>query len=146
MTNEWIKSYLRNRKQFVYHDGYESSLKCINQGVPQGSPLGPLLFLIYINDIENSIIYSKAFIFADDTAILYSDKSPKRIQKRLNIDLKLLLKWLKSNRISPNVQKTEAVLFKTLNKKLNFNLKIKLDGKRLSLSPSVKYLGTFIDD
>ena len=134
LTNEWIKSYLRNRKQFVYHDGCESSLKCINQGVPQGSVLGPLLFLIYINDIEN------------DTAILYSDKSPKRIQKRLNIDLKLLLKWLKSNRISLNVKKTEAVLFKTLNKKLNFNLKIKLDGKRLSLSPSAKYLGTFIDE
>lgn len=104
------------------------------------------MFLIYINDISNSLIYGNAFIFADDTALLYAEENQKRIQKRINIDLKLLLKWLKANKISLNVKKTEAVVFKTPNKKLDYNLKIKLDGKRLPLSSSVRYLGVIIDE
>ena len=70
--NDWFKSYLNNRKQCVSILGYESSYKNIEYGVPQGSVLGPLLFLIYINDLNHSIKYSDTFHFADDTNLLYS--------------------------------------------------------------------------
>ena len=94
----------------------------INHGVPQGSVLGPLLFLIYINDLPNALVYSDAFIFADDTALLYSDKNLKRIRKRINIDLKLLVHWLHANKIGLNVDKTEAILFRSAKKKVDYDL------------------------
>ena len=146
LTNDWFSSYLLGRKQFVSLSGETSSYKNIRHGVPQGSVLGPILFLIYINDLGRAIIYSKLYNFADDTAILYSDHNPKRLKKRINIDLKLLLQWLKANRIQLNVAKTEVVLFKNKSKRVNYNIKIKLDGKLIRFSKCTKYLGLLIDE
>ena len=146
ISKKWLASYLTRRKQFVSCNGIESILKEVEQEVSQGSVLGPLLFLIYINHISNALIYSKAFIFADDTSLLYSPKNPRKVKKHINVDLKKLLKWLKANKIFLNVKKTETILFKTTNRKLNYDLKIKLDGKRLSLSSSTKYLGVIINE
>ena len=97
--SDWIKSFLTERKQFVSINGIDSTTREIKYGVPQGSVLGPLLFLIYINDLQNALLYSKSFIFADDTAIIYSDNDLRKIKKRMNIDLKLLSNWLNSNKI-----------------------------------------------
>ena len=146
ITNDLLKSYLSGRNQFVSISGSESLKKNIKYGVPQGSVLGPLLFIIYINDLANAINYSETFIFADDTAILYSDKSPKRIKKRVNIDLKFILKWLKANKISLNVKKTEMVLFKQSRKFINYTIKIKLDGKRLIPVSNINYLGVTLNE
>ena len=107
--------------------------------VPQGSVLGPLLFLLYINDLHKAIKFSTTRHFADDTNLLIKNKSLKQLKKHLNLDLRKLYK------ISLNRSKTELVIFKHPNKKLNYNLKIKLDGKRLYPSNVVKYLGVFID-
>ena len=126
--------------------GTNSPFKSINHGVPQGSVLGPLLFLIYINDLPNALVYSDAFIFADDTALLYSDKNLKRIRKRLNIDLKLLVHWLHTNKIGLNVDKTEAILFRSAKKKVDYDLKLKLNGKKLQLVSPVRYLGIVLDE
>ena len=131
--NNWFRSYLSDRKQYVSVSGTNSSFKSINHGVPQGSVLGPLLFLIYINDLPNALVYSDAFIFADDTALLYSDKNLKRIRKKINIDLKLLVHWLHTNKIGLNVDKTEAILFRSAKKKVDYDLKLKLNGKKLQL-------------
>ena len=109
ISNSWFRSYLQHRKQFVCVSGQSSDTKEIKYGVPQGSVLGPLLFLIYINDIANSIAYSEPYIFADDTALVYSDHSLKSIKKRINIDLKLLVHWLNANKIALNVSKTEKI-------------------------------------
>ena len=114
-------------------------------GVPQSSVLGPLLFLIYINDLRSSLRFCLPYIFADDTALLYIERSPKALQKRINIDLKLLLKWLKANKISLNVAKTEVTIFKHNLKCIDFDFKIKLDGKRLIFREYVNYLGVLID-
>jgi len=146
ITNDWFKSYLSDRKQFVTISGHESDHKNIKHGVPQGSVLGPILFILYINDLSNAIIYSRTFNFADDTAILYSDMNPKRIKKRVNVDLKILLKWLKANKIQLNVAKTEVILFKQKQKSLTYDIKIKLDGKRMRFSRYTKYLGILIDE
>ena len=127
-------NYLTGRKQYVSINGKKSSLRQIMHGVPQGSVLGPLLFLIYINDLPNSLLYSTATLFADDTCLLYSNPSLKSIEKALNIDLRRLFKWLCSNKISLNVSKTEVLLFHGPHKTINHNIRLKLNGKFLSLS------------
>ena len=144
-ANEWFRSYLTNRRQFANVNGIDSSLRIMKHGLPQGSVLGPLLFLIYINDLYSSVKHSTARHFADDTCLLAIHKSLKRIKKMLNQDLKSLNLWLKANKISLNASKTEILIFRHRNKPLNYDLKIKLDGKRLYPSKYVKYLGILID-
>ena len=144
-SNNWFRSYLTNRQQFVTVNGKDSDLRIMKFGVPQGSVLGPLLFLIYINDLYLSVEHSTARHFADDTCLLIQNKSLKRIKKFLNRDLKSLNQWLKANKISLNASKTEILIFRHHKKTLDYDLKIKLDGKRLYPSKFVKYLGILID-
>ena len=145
ITNDWFKSYLSNRKQFVSINGFKSETRSMEFGVPQGSVLGPLLFVLYINDLHCAIKYSLVHHFADDTNLLLVNKSLKQLQKHINIDLKILQNWLKANKISLNASKTELIIFRHPNKKINYNLKIKLDGKILHPSDYVKYLGILMD-
>ena len=145
VANTWFKSYLSNRTQFVSINGFESNTKNVGVGVPQGSVLGPLLFLIYINDLNVAINFSTVHHFADDTNLLIIGKSLKSIKKRANIDLKLLYNWLKANKISLNSSKTEAILFRHPNKTINYDLKLKIDGKKIYLTDTVKYLGVYLD-
>ena len=146
VTNHWFESYLTDRRQFVSVSGEKSLLKDISHGVPQGSVLGPLLFLLYINDLHNALNYSDVYLFADDTHILHINKSLDSLNKKLNIDLKLLCNWLNANKIALNSNKTELVLFKYRSRKLNYNLKLKLNGRRLYPRQSIKYLGVIIDE
>ena len=106
ISNKWFASYLSNRKQFVSINGYKSNLADAKCGVPQGSILGPLLFLIYINDLHAAIKYSEVHHFADDTNLLNFNSCVKSINKQVNYDLKNLSNWLKANKLSLNVGKT----------------------------------------
>ena len=146
ISNSWFKSYLSFRSQYVSISGFESSVKFIKYGVPQGSVLGPLLFLIYINDLHKAINYCMVHHFADDTNLLLFDKSLKSLKKKINIDLKLLCQWLAANKISLNSSKTEYILFRRKLKPINYELKIKINGKKLYPSTSIKYLGVFLDE
>ena len=130
---------------YISINGYESGLAGLNCGVPQGSVLGPLLFLLYINDLNQAIKFCKVHHFADDTNLLCLSNSIKKLNKLVNADLKHLVNWLNANKISLNVKKTEMVIFKSKQKKLEGDLKIKLCGKRLYPTESVKYLGVKID-
>ena len=141
----WFQSYLTNRKQFVSINGFDSKETIMKFGVPQGSVLGPLLFLIYINDLNVAIKYSTVRHFADDTNLVIYNKSPKKLQKQLNIDLRLLTNWLRANKISLNSSKSELIIFRHPNKAINYDFKIKIDGKKLIPSNYVKYLGILID-
>ena len=143
--NDWLKSYLSDRKQFVSINVYNSDLMPVIYGVPQGFVLGPLLFLIYINDLHKTILYCKVHHFADDTNLLHTNKSVKNLNKLVNHGMKQLNNWLSANKISLNVKKSELVIFKPPRKVLSDEIKIKLTGKRLYPSNSVKYLGVRID-
>ena len=87
----WFKSYLTDRKQYVFCNGESSDLKPINCGVPQGSVLGPLLFLIYINDLPNISNKLSFFLFADDTNIYFESDDLVKIEKTVNEELKKLM-------------------------------------------------------
>ena len=125
--------------------GYESITKPINHGVPQGSVLGPLLFLIYINDLHIAISNSKVYHFADDTNLLNISDSPKKMQKSVNADLKILYNWLLANKISLNCDKTEIIFFHKRGEKPP-NLKIKMNGHVIIPSKYIKYLGIYLDE
>ena len=112
----------------------------ISLGFPPGSVLGPPLFLIYINDLNTAIKHCKVHHFADDTNLLHTNESIKKLNKAINSDLKNLTNWLNANKISLNVSKAELILFKPKIRKLDFDLKLKLNSKRLYPTKSLKYL------
>ena len=128
-SNKWFESYLTDRKQFVSINGFNLNISAITRGVPQGSVLGPLLFLISINDLNAAIKDCKVHHFADDTNLL--NIKAKHLNKFINIGLKNLTKWLNANKIYLNFSKTEMVLFRPKRKTMDFNLNMKLNGKRL---------------
>ena len=105
-----------------------------------------LLFLVYINDLHNSIRFSSPFHFAHDTALLNIQDSMRAINRTLNKDLRELSFRLNANKIALNVAKTEIILLKTRNKNYDADLKIKLYRKRIHASPYVKHLSVFIDE
>ena len=113
-------------------------------GVPQGSVLGPLLFLIYINDLPNISNKLKFFLFADDTNIYYEDKNTKTIQQVVNTEFKKLVDWLNTNRLALNISKTNFVIFSPPNKPKS-NVIILLNKKAIEEKEYVKYLGVLLD-
>ena len=114
--------------------------------MPQGSILGPLPFLIYINDLNNAIADSVVHHFADDTNITFSHKSLKKINKFINHGLSVLVQWLRANRISLNTNKTKFILFRTKNKKITKNPNLRISGQKIDTLKQTKYLGIYLDE
>ena len=140
----WFKSYLTGRKQFVTYNGVASSTKVITCGVPQGSILGPLLFLLYINDLYNIWSTSIPILYADDTNLFYKGKDIDTLVSYINMELKNISTWLKVNRLSLNIKKTHFMFFrKQRNKKCD--LKIQIDGSEIDQVERTKFLGVVID-
>ena len=145
IANNWFKSYLSNRRQAVSVNGVLSEEATMHYGVPQGSILGPLLFLIYINDLHTAITHSTVRHFADDTNLIIKNNSAKDLTRDLNKDLKMLNRWLQANKISLNAKKTELIIFRSKWKTIKYDIKVKLDGKKLQPTSFIKYLGLYID-
>ena len=146
IANDWFRSYLTARKQRVKLDGEKSNYLDITCGVPQGSILGPLLFLLYINDMNKAVKNSIIHHFADDTNLLCKEKDLKILRMKMNEDLKLIFEWLCANRLSLNVAKTEFIIFKPPRMKFEERFTLKLNGVTLLESTKIKYLGIILDD
>ena len=142
---KWFQSYLTGRKQYVSFNGQSSELLINSCGVPQGSVLGPLLFLIYINDLPNISKTLKFYLFADDTNIYYESKSLKDLEKIVNKELDKLFLWLNVNRLSLNIDKTNYIIFHPYNKPVKEHITIKINKKAISEKEFIKYLGVLVD-
>ena len=118
LANSWLSSFLKNRAQHVYLDGHCSITKQVTCGVLQGSTLGPLLFLVYINDLQGAFSKSTIHHFADGTNLLFPSKKLGTNESVVNHELKFLSQWLRSNKLSLNKTKTELIIFRTPPKNL----------------------------
>ena len=105
-----LSSYLTNRSQMCCVDGHSSSPTEINYGIPQGSILGPLVFLINVNDLPNCVENSNIRMFGDDTTLTASGKSIQQIESKINCDLINIKEWLLANKLSLNLTKTEYLV------------------------------------
>ena len=140
----WIGSYLSNRKQRVVLNGQESSILCSNAGVPQGSILGPLLFLIFVNDIEISI-KSDMFIFADDVTLAKIYDLLSEAESCLNTDLNTISKWAERWMVSFNLEKTLFINFSFKKNRAN-TPKIEFNGFQLKQVHEHKHLGIILSE
>ena len=151
IANSCFCSYLKNRRQTAQVGPYISKTEVSSCGVPQGSVLGPLLFLLYINDISYSSNQFNFFLFADDTNLLYADKNLRSLELTVNKELTSVCNWLMPNKLSLNTKKSNFVIFRPYQKRMNLDVTIKLfDHDKNSLillerKDYVKYLGVLID-
>ncbi len=142
----WFSSYLSNRKQYVSVNGHNSGHLNVTCGVPQGSVLGPLLFLIYINDLPNSSNKLSFYLFADDTNIYFESDSLHQLQKVVNKELKQVKKWLDANKLALNVDKTNFVIFHSPKKSLDEAINLKIGKELVKQAKYVKFLGVLLDE
>ena len=142
---DWFRSYLTNRKQFVAVNGHESMSKHISCGVPQGSLLGPLLFILYINDFPNSSSLLSFILFADDSNIFFSHCNPQTLLDTVNNELKFVQDWIYANKLSLNIAKTQYMVFK--NNQINpLPGHVTINNVDLQKTECTKFLGLYIDN
>ena len=147
----WFQSYLSSRKQFCRVNGIDSKTERIEVGVPQGSCLGPLLFLIYINDLPCAVKRSTTSMYADDTTLFFRSKNIEDLNEAINNDLRDLDSWLSGNKLSLNVAKTQGMLLCTKNKHKSLegtgeSICLKIRDNDLALVENTKYLGVQVDN
>ena len=142
----WFKSYLSCREQCVEIDGILSDFLPVTCGVPQGSILGPQLFLLYINDLSISINCDLS-LYADDSALIFSDKDPNSIASHLSTQLDNCKEWMTENRLSLHVGKTESILFGSSRKlRMAGDFQVACEGVPVKRVSCVKYLGVMLDE
>ena len=140
---KWFNNYVTNRKQMVQCQGKISKLSNLTIGIPQGSALGPTLFLIFINDISQYVLNGSCNIFADDVVIYVTGKDVTEVNSKLQENLNQINQWYTNNRLRINNDKTKVMLLKS---KSCSELNIVVEGKKLEQVNVIKYLGLTIDD
>ena len=148
----WFQNYLSNREQYVSINGIDSDVMKISCGVPQGSVLGPLLFLLYINDLPNATEFL-TLLFADDTTFQFSGVNLDLLFEKCNLELEKASIWFKSNKLTLNVKKTKFMVFSEKNTKLNLQyLNLKIGDKIIDQvgtdckEKHFKFVGHVLDD
>ena len=140
---KWFESYLTNRIQKCRVNDHLSGSNPVNCGVPQGSNLGPLLFLVYINDLPNCLNCAIPRMFADDTSVSYAAKSMDELQSVINSELVNLHKWLSTNKLSLNIAKTEFMIIGSRQRisAMDDRITIEINDCEVEKVDSVKSLG-----
>ena len=142
---DFFKSYLSDRKQFVEVGGLISSVLQVICGVPQGSTLGPLLFLLYINDLPNTSNF-KIILFADDTCLHLSDKNPIVLEQICNLYLGFVDDWFKANMLTTNLKKASKFMLTCPNSNMHINhFILKMGTVTLERVYEMEYLGVIVD-
>ena len=148
-AHKWFQSYLRKRQKICKINKKMSDIRTITCGVPQGTNLGPLLFLLYINDLQNCLETTSATMFADDTSLSCNGLSSADIESKLNHDLEIIHTWLTANKLTLNRKKTEYMIIGS-RQKLNSigtnTTNISIAGEQIKRVESTKSLGIIIDD
>ena len=142
---EWFKSYISNRYQVIKYNDYESEARKILCGVPQGSILGQLLFLIYINDLPMVSSLFMPILFVDDTNLFCTNDKFDILVSEIDVKLINIHKWVKINKLSLNIEKTNFMLFTPNGFSRNMNC-INIDGHRIEEVRQTKFLGVILDN
>ena len=146
LSLKWVKSYFSNRLQFVEYNGHVSSRNNISCGVPQGSILGPLFFLLYINDINNASKILQLILFADDTNVFLSHKDADCLANILNTELNKLSIWFRANKLSLNLKKTKFMVFKPSQKRKSHDIQLFINDYKLDQVKETIFLGVILDE
>ena len=135
----WFTSYLSSRTVVTSINNITSTPKPVTVGVPQGSILGPLLFLIFINDLPQCLKHCKSILYADDTLLYYAGRTENDLQVKINEDLNSLSQWLNNNLLTLNYEKTKFMIF--ANKKQSTKVDITIENKKVLQERLFNYLG-----
>lgn len=143
----WFKSYLQNRTIKVNYKNVLSKTYEVQYGTPQGSVLGPLIYIILANDLAKTLKFCSCVTFADDTTVFASGNNLRFLYRKINADLEILSKWFDSNTLTLNVEKSKYMVFRPKSKKeLSYRGKIKLGDKEMERVENIKFLGIVIDE
>ena len=144
---EWFTNYLFNRSQCVSFDGSLSEKFKVSSGVPQGSILGPLLFILYINDIDNHLTSAHILKYADDTVLFLLGQDISEIENQLTSEMQVAAKSLEENDLIINLSKgkTESMLLGASRRMQNNSIKVYLNDKLINFTTKYKYLGVLVD-
>ena len=143
----WCKSYLTDRKQQTRFSNFMSTVETVTSGVPQGSILGPIMFICFVNDLPEAFENCKIMSYADDTQLLVSAKTTKEIQTQLEKLIETAQQWYTKNSLLNNATKTEIMTISKRKNKESFEINLTEDGKavKLKLKSSIKILGIHLD-
>ena len=144
---KWFQSYLQDRYQCTVVNGVASTMQKVDCGIPQGSNLGPLLFLLYINDLTKCIKKCKVSLYADDTCIYVPDKDPRTVVTTLNDELKSVDKWLTKNKLALNAKKCEFLLLGSRKRIKDAVVPdVTIRARKIQRVSCLRYLGVMIDE